>query len=75
MADDRGVEPEDRGPGFANYEIERLEAYLRQRNEAFGYPLRAWNGRWVAPGGASFSDFGEALEETRAQLSRSGDAG
>ena len=61
--------------GFAEYDIDDLEAYLRQRNAAFGFPLRAYNGRWIAPGGRSFADFGDALRETRARLEQSGDQG
>ena len=63
-----------RGPdsGFAEYDIESLDAYLRQRNPAFGYPLGAYDGRWLVPGGASHVDFGAALRATREQLEQSG---
>ncbi len=58
--------------GFADYDIESLDAYLRQRNPAFGYPLRAYDGRWIAPGGVSHVDFAAALRATRERLERSG---
>ena len=61
--------------GFAEYEIESLNAYLQQRNSAFGYPLRAYDGRWIALGGAMFADIGDALAETRERLRRTADAG
>ena len=67
--------PAPRSSGFADYEIESLDAYLRQRNAAFGYPLRAYDGRWIVPGGRGFASYAEALEETREQLRRSGDRG
>ena len=61
--------------GFADYDVETLETYLRQRNAAFGYPLRAWNGRWIAAGGRSFTDFADALDETRSWLRSNSDQG
>ena len=69
------AEPADPGSGYAEYDIDLLDAYLSRRNAAFGYPLRAFNGRWIAPGGRSFADFGEALAETRAQLRQTFDHG
>jgi len=74
-SDQAWTDPVDIPSGFADYEIESLDAYLQQRNAAFGYPLRAYNGRWIALGGRSFADFAEALAETREQLRRSGDRG
>jgi penicillin-binding protein 1A len=68
--------PETAAPtGFADYDVGTLEAYLNQRNAAFGYPLRSWNGRWIAAGGRSFDDFRAALDETRRELARCGDTG
>ena len=61
--------------GFAEYDLESLDSYLRQRNAAFGYPLRAYGGRWIALGGARFATLGDALAETREQLRRTGDRG